>query len=204
MLRELVEHFQDRVELPIEIDEVRDAIIASGVQDTITFACEPMDTGILRGVLYQWHEHPGMYAEPSFVSLIVYPSGEPIEWQRAICAKELIHICDRQIVRTKTPELVKQLAEKVVGPFETSDTGIADFMASMDKLAQYQCIDLLFPKAARAIALERINEGVHTIESIANWAVLPEEHIALALSDKWEAISEMLISLGNGDHAKQD
>lgn len=200
MLRKLVEQFQDRVELPIEIDEIRDAIIQSGVQDKIVFSEEEMDTGKLKGVLYQWHEHSVMYGEPVFTSLIAYPTDEEIDWQRAICAKELIHICDRQIIRTKSPEMVIQLAEKLVGPFESNSTGLADLMASMDKLAQYQYVDLLFPKAARELAKEKLTDETQTMESIAKWAVIPKEHVEMALGDKWEAISELLISIGNGDH----
>lgn len=200
MLRDLVEKFRDRVELPIEIDEVRDAIIGTGIQDKIVFSEEDMDTGKLKGVLYQWHEHQGVYSEPIFTSLIAYPKDVELEWQRAICAKELVHICDRQIVRTKTPEMVEELAEKLVGPFETNSEGLADLMASVDKLAQYQYLDLLFPKAARETARQKIATGTAIISDIADWAVLPEEHVAMALGENWEAVSEMLVTFGNGDH----
>lgn len=198
MLRELVKVFQDRINLPIEIDEVRDEIIDLHVQDKIIFSSKEMDTGKLRGVIYQWHESAGMYAEATWTTLIVYPSEETVSWQRAICAKELVHVCDRQVVKTTTPEMVEQLARKILGPFETNSPAAADVMAAMDKLAQYQFIDLLFPKAARELARQKIAKGDHTEASIADWVMIPEEHVKMALSENWEEISEVLVLLGNG------
>lgn len=200
MLRTLVERFQDRVDLPIEIDEIRDALVESGVQDRIVFSDEKLDTGRLRGAYYQWREHTTPYAVPRWTTLIVYPSNEDITWQRAICAKELVHVCDRQIVKTQTAEMVEQLAKKIVGPFETRSAGPADLMATVDKLAQYQGLNLLFPLAARRIARARIASGEKTLEEIADWAVVPVEYAALVLGDNWDKISELLTVIGNGDH----
>src|SRR6056297_3099597 len=122
-------------------------------------------------------EQSGVYADPDWVTLVIYPEDEDITWQRVICAKELIHICDRQIVKTQTPEMVDELARKLVGPFETSDPEPSDLMASMDKLAHYQSFNLLFPRAARKLAVEKIRDGTHTVEDIAEWAVIPQESL---------------------------
>ena len=126
MLRRLVERFQDRTELPIEIEEIRDVLIELGVQDKIIFSPEQLDTGILTGAYYQWCEHAAAYGEPILTTLIVFPANEDLAWQRAICAKELVHVCDKQIVKTQTPEMVEELAQKVVGPSAvTSGTGFS-------------------------------------------------------------------------------
>jgi hypothetical protein len=200
MLRRLVEKFQDRTELPIEIDEIRDALIDLGVQDKIVFSNEQLDTGKLRGAYYQWCEHTSPYGEPVLTTLIVYPTNVDTDWQRAICAKELVHVCDKQIVKTQTADMVEELADKLVGPFETSLGTQADLMAGVDKLAQYQALNLLFPLAARKIARARILSGERTYEQEAQWAGIPVEYARLVLLENWDHFSELLTSIGNGDH----
>jgi hypothetical protein len=200
MLRRLVERFQDRTELPIEIEEIRDALIDLGVQDKIIFSPEELDTGTLRGAYYQWCEHRAAYGEPVLTTLIVYPKNEDITWQRAICAKELVHVCDKQIVKTQTAEMVEELAQKVVGPFETRTATPADLMATVDKLAQYQGLNLLFPVAARRLARAKIAAGERSYAEIAQWACIPENYARLLLEESWDALNELLTAIGNGDH----
>ena len=203
MLKELVKTFENEHELPIEIDQLRSAVIELGVQDSIVFASEEMDTGTLRGVFYQYTTHAAVYAEPQLVTLIVYPSNEDICWQRLICAKEIVHVCDNQIVKTDTPEEVIELANKIIGPFEGTTSNITDLMAATDKLAQYQALNLLFPKAAREIAKQRISDGSHSTADIATWAQIPEESVILLLSEEWDMMSEFIIAIGNGDYQKK-
>ena len=200
MLRKLVGQFEDRVELPIEIDELRTAIINFGIQDRIIFSAEDLDTGVLKGAYYQWRESPIPYGESTWTSLIVYPQGVDLPWQRVICAKELIHLCDQQVVRARTPNAVEGLARKLVGPFEGASSDLLDILASTDKLAQYQSLNLLFPVAARKLAREKIKKHEITEAAVADWAVLPLEHVMLMLDDSWDRLSELLIAIGNGDH----
>lgn len=200
MLRKLVEMFEDRVELPIEIDELRAAVVDLGIQDKIIFSAEELDTGILKGAYYQWHESPGPYADPTWTSLIVYPEGVDVAWQRVICAKELIHVCDQQVVKARSADAVDGLARKLVGPFEGTSSDLLDILASTDKLAQYQSLNLLFPLAARKLARKRIAEQTMTPDEIADWAVLPLEQISLMLDEDWDRLSEILVAIGNGDH----
>lgn len=199
MLRSLVEAFQDEVNLPIEIDEIRNEIIRQGFQDRIIFFAGNLNTDQLRGTFTQWTEHNGVYAEPELVTLIVYPSTEDAHWQRLVCAKELVHVCDMQIAKTKTPEAIEELAERLLGRFEDNKDDEADLMASVDKLAQFQGLNLLFPKAARALARSKIASGEKSIEDIVDWVALPRQFVELALTDIWERFSELLITFGNGE-----
>lgn len=199
MLRRLIEAFEDRVNLPIEIKEVRAEILNLGIQDKIILSAEELDTGVLKGTFYQWHESPAPYADPLRVTLIVYPQNVDIEIQRVICAKELIHVCDANIVKTHDPEAIESLAKKLVGPFETPASDLSDLMAAADKFAQYQSLNLLFPKAARVLARERIASGAMNTKDIADWAVLPLQETELVLAEEWERISELIIAIGNGE-----
>jgi hypothetical protein len=199
MLRRLIQTFEDRVDLPVEVDEIRDALIGFGIQDRIILSPEPLDAGTLKGAFYKWTEHNAVYGEPQWVTLVVYPANEPIEWQRLICAKELIHVCDLPGVRASDPEAVAALATKLLGPFEASKQDEMDIVAALDKLAQHLSINLLFPKAARQLARAKLADGEKTVEEIADWALVPLPSAQLALDEKWESLSTALIEIGNGD-----
>ncbi|MDA9208565.1 hypothetical protein N9O61_06765 [Octadecabacter sp.] len=199
MLRSLVEAFQDRTDLPIEISEIRDEIVKQGFQDRIILCSQPLDPGVLKGIYYQWTEHNGVYSDPELISLIVFSNEVNLCWQRLICAKEMVHVCDLQIAKSSSIEEISELARKVIGPFETTDLDVGDLMASFDKLAQYQSLNLLFPKAARNLAKQKLEKDEITTFEIAEWSRIPEELVRLALSEKWETISQLLLAIGNGD-----
>lgn len=200
MLRSLIEAFENRVELPIEISEIRDVIIAHGFQDKVILAEQEMDTGQLKGVFYQWIEHGAPYAEPTLTTLVIFPSNVTVDRQRLICAKELTHVCDLQVAKTNTPEAVLALAEKLVGPFEAPGLDAIELMASVDKLAQFQGLNLLLPKAARNRAKQIMAEDSSiTPHAIADWAVIPVEYVTLMLSDFWDPFSAALVAINSGE-----
>ena len=87
-LARLIAKFAGVAELPVEIPEVRDAIVALGFQDDIVFVPENIDPGKLRGVIYRYTKRDGVYGEPKLCTLIVYSQNLPIEWQRVVCGKE--------------------------------------------------------------------------------------------------------------------
>jgi hypothetical protein len=70
------------------------------------------------------------------------------EWQRLVCAKELIHVMDGNAEKTNTSDELQGLIDKIIGPLSTEDFGLADLMAAKDKLAIYQALGVIFPDAA--------------------------------------------------------
>jgi hypothetical protein len=193
MFSRLIAHFSETTELPIEIQDIRAKIVELGIQDEIKFFEHDIDPGKLRGVYYQYTRRDGVYGDPVLCSLIVYSSRLSVDWQRVVCCKEMIHILDGQAERTKTPEEVHGLVDKLLGPLSTEDFGIADFMAAKDRLALYQALMLLFPAAARREAVERLASGEVDIESIAKWACLPTVLTKVVMSDDWPELSRELI-----------
>ena len=55
-MKRILQKFENRTDLPIEIEEIRDAIVGLGIQDQIIFSDEDLDTQTLRGFIYQWRE----------------------------------------------------------------------------------------------------------------------------------------------------
>lgn len=185
MFAKLLSAYHTRVNLPVDVQQVaRYLIDTCGCQDSIVFHPEEMEIGALRGMYLQYTTRPGVYAAPELNTLIIYPSNEPIEWQRMICAKELIHVCDGKSARTNTAQEVDDLVDKLLGPLSTDDYGLADLMASVDRIALYQALAIMFPWGAREVALKQIAAGTSE-EKIAEWAELPLGLVKLVLSEAW-------------------
>jgi len=189
-LEKLIKAFEQIEELPVEITDARDALVALGIQDQIVFNPQDADPSKLCGVFYQFTKHPSVYAIPELCTLIVYSNRLPVAWQRVVCAKELIHVMDGRVEKTRTPADVVALLEKLLGPLSTEDFGLADFVAAKDKFALYQSLPILFPEAARLKAVAKFKAGEKTIEEIADWAVLPVPLTSLVMTDGWPAIHQ--------------
>jgi hypothetical protein len=195
MFGKLLSAFADRKNAPVDVQEVANFLIKFGCQDSIFFHPEELDPGELKGLYLQFTKRKGVYAAPDLVTLIIYPKDAPTEWQRLICCKELIHVCDGHNAMTNTPEEVDALVEKLLGPLSTDDFGVADFMASVDKIALYQAMAVLFPAAARDEARAQIEAGAATVEAIAAWTQLPVEVARLVLADDWLEIYSIIEDL---------
>ena len=185
MLTKLIDYFSEVVQLPVEISEIVNKISEMGIQDEIYLFEADTDPTRLRGGFNQFTYRPGVYAEPRFVTHIVYSKNVDIPWQRAICAKELVHLFDSEVAKTDTETEVSQLLDRLVGPLSSEDYGLVDLQAAKDRLALYQSLPLLMPKAARDVARQALKDGTHTIDEIADWACMPRELVALVLSDEW-------------------
>ena len=192
MLKELIKKFEAQVELPVEVAEIADAIVDAGVQDEIHFVPVDADASSIRGAFARFRYQPGVYAEPVWVTHIPYNSNDSLEWQRVVCCKEMIHLFDSDLERTDTEEEVPEFLEKLLGLLSTEDYGVADIMASKDRLALYQCLPLLMPKAALKIAREAVAAGTASAEDVAAWAVMPIDLVRLMLHEHWENLNGAL------------
>ena len=100
MLNRLIEEFENRVDLPIDLAEIAQAITELGFSDEIKFQEVDADSAQLRGAFYQYYYHRAAYALPTWVTCIFYNKEEPAEMQRVICCKELMHIFDSKMEKT--------------------------------------------------------------------------------------------------------
>jgi hypothetical protein len=195
MLKELVGHLAAVTSLPIEIEEIACKIKDMGCQDEIHIFPADCDPTVVRGVYTQFRYHAAMYGEPIWVTHIAYCQNVPVEWQRVICAKELVHIFDPHATRTDTEDEVNGLLDKLVGPLSSEDYGFTDLMAAKDRIALYQCLPLLLPKASLELARQRVRAGLKTEQEIAEWACMPVRLVSLMLSEDWENLNGALEGL---------
>lgn len=193
MFKNLQAKFDGRTELPIEIQEICDALVEMGYQDDIRVVSEEMDLTQLLGAYAQWREPNGTYAESRWVSLIVYPSNvEPMS-QRLICAKELVHVCDAHVAKTSDPKEIMELAQ-VLSNKGTIPEGmqITSMKVATDILAQGKALMLLFPKAARIIARQQIIDGRLDIDRLEEICQIPTRTLEDLLDPEWEDVATLL------------
>jgi hypothetical protein len=101
---------------------------------------------------------------------------------------------DGKAEKTKTPDELQGLIDKIISPLSTEDFGLADVMAAKDKLAIYQALGILFPDAAWADAQEALKAG-KTSQQIIEQACIPDQFANLILADEWPAIKKDICAL---------
>lgn len=196
MFKNLQAKFDGRTEVPIEIQEICDALVQMGYQDDIRVVEEEMDLDQLLGTYVQFTEPSGgMYSEPRLVSLIVYPSNVGPLTQRIVCAKELVHVCDERVSRTSDPEDILELAKVLSGSATLGDEPRMTMKVAADVLAQQKGLMLLFPKAARVIARQQIEEGETTIHDLSQKLQLPESTVEDMLEEDWDKLADMVSNI---------
>lgn len=193
MLKELIKQFEGRTQLPIEVEEIAQAIIDRGFQDEIHFVDVDADPASIHGAFARFTYHKQMYGEPVLVTHIPYNARDPLELQRVVCCKEMMHIFDSDLERTDKEGEIPEFLDKLLGPLTTDDLGLADYMAAKDKVAVYMCFPLLLPKAALQVARQAVKDGLKTHEEIADWAKVPLNVVKLMLEDDWETVNGALI-----------
>ena len=193
MFGDLLARFDQRDTPPVEIWEIRDALVAMDCQDEIVLVPEEMNLDKLRGTCVQWKQRNAMYGEPKRASPIVYPSNAGVMLQRLICAKELVHVCDTVDTRTKEMDEIRELVQLLCGryAFKSERTESMKFVA--DILAQGKAYMLLFPKAIRERARQKVSDGQLTIAELEKIAQIPAPTIEHLLDPEWDHVSRMLI-----------
>lgn len=196
MLFRLVQRFASRVTLPIEVDEVIEALTSFGWQDEIRIQPVDTDPGILRGTCVQWHESPAPYAQPSLVTLITYSSKMDLEHQRLVCVKELVHACDPPALRVRNSDRLRNVLEKLVLPLQADQGSLENLINIQERIAIYQALAILFPLPAREAALDGLTTGKYSFEEIVRWACLPNSYVGVVLHDRWpEFVRDMFHSV---------
>ena len=177
---------------PVEIDDIISEITKLGAQDTIKCDSSDTDPKKLKGIFYSWTERRVLYGEPELFTLILYSNNVDITWQRVICAKELVHVCDRAAAKTMTEDELDGLLSSLLGTKKDEDYGLADFQAHRDKLALYEALPLLLPKKARDQEKIAFDGNRRNIAEIAKDAGLPEPVVKFMMEDEWEYVRQEL------------
>lgn len=145
-LKRLAASFAGRQEFPIEVDEVRDWMLAQRLQDEIHFFPVDIDAKKLKGTLYRFTTRDGVYGEPCRTTHICYAAGLNVCWRRFVCCKELMHLFDHEGERANTRELLADLTRELGEPFNPDAKQSDQWRA--DHLAIFKALMVLCPLEA--------------------------------------------------------
>jgi len=193
---ELVTIFRDRVDLPIDVNEVLAAIVASGVEVQTEFVGVELDTLILRGKyrLFQWPN--GFYGgDPMLMANVYYHRHDSSDWQRIVCCKEIIHLLDPDNSFSHTREQQNALAEKIGLPLHLQDPTKAPIDVNIDLVAEYIATAVLLPIASREAFMEPLRLKKISIDDIALIADIPSRYVSIVMSSTWPGVHEKLLTL---------
>lgn len=192
MAIDLIRDFSKRDRLPIDVQEVVDAITARGIKDEIYYFWDHnLDATVLRGYI-KHDEYPQPDGTSRFVAEITYGKlGD--EWERLVCCKELLHLVDPIENRAANAEAVERLVEKIVLPPDMVDPFSDGVHANSDRLAIIHAVAVLFPLAARNILLPAYTEKKLTPADISDLAELPPRYAVLVMSEQWEDVHNLIV-----------
>ena len=194
----IIKEFDSRKSVPVDVNEVLQALISRGIKDEIWFWDADIDAKTLRGQLVHWDpaqdwEYPTDETQITKrrVADIYYAKNLTDDWQRLVCCKELLHILDPAGARAATQEAVMRLTEKIVLPPDLQD--VTDgYATATDRVALLQATAVLFPLRARELFKA---DGTLSNAEIAKLVDIPSRYVAVVMSDSWPAIHKILIGL---------
>jgi hypothetical protein len=194
-IKKLIDFFSTFSIFPVELTDIRDQIVEEyRVGDQIEFLMVDVELDHLRGLHYRYQkkEIDGKIGTHSF---IIVNRKLPIEEQRVVCCKEMIHILDEKMFRTSTASAVALLASRLLVPTASGDFGEADLAVIKDKFAEYQAMAVLFPEEARDELFALFTDGKITVEEISKRLVLPIDKVAFVMTTHWPKVLDALKSI---------
>lgn len=187
----LVAHFRDKEDFPIQIDEIVSWLTSNGFQDEISFYPVEMDSKTLRGVMTQYTRRDGVYGEPKLITDILYPKSANACWERMICCKELMHLFDTPLEKTKTSEQIDKLTSSLTSPAGKDSS--PDYFA--EGIAIYRALLLLAPIEIIERLRPHYDTGAKQDYDIALFLRIPEHYIGFLFSSAYMRIAHGLLGL---------
>lgn len=190
---DLIAAFEDRVTLPIDVNDVLECLRAHGHTDDIDFIGVDLDPDILQGHFEIYHVRKTVYGDPERCANIYYHRGHPLHWQRMICCKELTHVLDPKTAYTAGAAAIRQLADRMGLPPELQNPMSDGFEVSTDRVAEVRALALLMPMAARNVLYDPYRNRDISLTDVARIADIPTRYASLAMHDIWPEIYDVIM-----------
>ncbi|MGH7020016.1 MAG: hypothetical protein ACREEY_09055 [Brevundimonas sp.] len=189
----LVQRFEDRASFPVKLNDVRDAVVAIGGVDDITFKAVDIEDNVLRGICHRWRPLARPYAEAQDCIEILYAQSLEEEWRRLVVTKELVHVLDKDAHLTQSVEQFDELVRRMARPPELRDP--MNWHETSDRVGLFQALGILFPWAARQQIKPKYDAGLISDEMIAHRAVIPTHFVSYLMSADWDADYQRFMQL---------
>ncbi|TWC90202.1 hypothetical protein FB593_1011482 [Rhizobium sp. SJZ105] len=153
----------------------------------------------LRGFHYRYHIEPlkDSALMPERVAVAAYSVQQANEWQRLVCAKELVHIFDRDPIKTSSKLEVVRLGHHIGGNVKFDDVDDNNIQSFFDEVAKYQALAILFPFGLR----EDILASAATIDDalinrVAQHVEVPVDFVEMVLGNIWPLMHVNIHAVG--------
>lgn len=205
LIDKLLDHFDDYEEIPVDVNDVRERLIAMGVQDEITFHFVKMDKDKIRGILYRYTRHASPYGEPILCSdiCIADDQGDETEaWHRLVAVKEMLHISDCTNLTAASEEAIDNLFTALSLPPDLRAPEVTDKRSVLnDRMRTYIALAILIPRAARE-ALRKVYLTQLTDDEIALMAGVPIRYVDVVMGTAFERSIKIFVEW-EGDAEKE-
>jgi hypothetical protein len=197
-VREVIEHFQRRTDLPIAIDEVQRLILSKTDIGRLRIIHVDMDSAVGQGVFKLYPVRPSPYSEILTCCDISIPNDLHEYEKRLVMCKELIHLLDPPNLRINTREQISELVSRIIldpSLMPPEEIKIESKPVIWDRLSTLVPGAVLFPICARSIILEHYKSNRLSLERIADGVQLPRRLVQIVLSDAWPSLHQQLKEL---------
>ena len=195
-ISQIIRHFEALGRAPIEITDVLKQIQSVVLDERVEIEGYNRPATKLRGYHHRYHipPHPDSALMPERVAVAAYSVQQENGWQRLVCCKELIHIFDREPIRTSSKDEVVRLGHHIGGGEKFDKIDASNMQGFFDQIAVYQALAILFPFGLR----EAIVTSGKTIDVpvVANHVDLPMKWVSMVLNDRWPLLRESLLAAG--------
>ena len=189
---ELIKEFSTRTTVPVELDDVVEAIKKRGIKDEIWYFKADLDPSIVQAALVEW-EYPDGFGRTKRVAHVDYAKSLPPDRQRLAVCKELLHLLDPDEMKVSTEAEFEQLVSRIGLPPEDQDPALDGHRTVSDYVGIYKAVAVLFPWAAREIFLPKFTDGTISHEDIARIVDIPPRYAALVMKEWWAKMHEILV-----------
>ena len=192
LVSRLLDAFDKYTTLPIDVNDVRDKLVAMGVQDHIRFHFVKMDKDKIRGLLFRYSVHRKPYDVTMLWSDIVIASkmGEEAEaWKRLVAVKELLHITDCDKLSASTPEVVDYIFDQFAVPPELRNGSMEKGEAAAflnDRVRIYFALAVLMPTLFREKLRPLWRAKQLTSREIAEIAKVPVRYVPFVMEEHFD------------------
>lgn len=193
-ITKLIAEFSERVVVPVELDDVVASLVKRGVRDEIYYWKVDSDTDVLRGEITYW-KYPDGEGGHKHCADIDYAKSLPIDWQRLVICKELLHILDPVESRVAAPDEVRELIQKIRLPPEDQEPLRDGMKVLSDRVGIYQALAVLFPWKTRELLGPPLADGKITIQDISLMLSVPLRYVAVVMSTLWPPAYDTLLNI---------
>ena len=198
-IRQLIQHFEDQLEWPIEPADVQLWVTQNGYCDEFIIHYVDCDARAFDGIYVHRQgniqtRHAAVYGEPIIGREIFVNARQPEDLKRVAEVKETLHILDRCQQQTNTRAGVDDMISYAATRLKLGN----DNGALTDVMAVPQALAILFPWKMRELLKPKYEAGSISAEELAQTAKLPVAYVELVLSDRWEHMYALLARVENG------